>query len=210
MVSVMLRAVALILAVVAFTGCEQRQATPLRLSSDHDLRMAQILGVRIGMTPRKLHNQIAHLGLEESNFNRETLQDIIFKFDRGASEHTAQIIFSKGVNTLSALDDVTFTVGFCFGHIDSISIDERIHKKNYEKRKLKDLRMFPKIVEGPIKDERIMFTAKYVPDKFSSAQIAYLDRGYSDLQTRENVINRMVWIVEGISCYNRSIQRELL
>ena len=205
----MLRAVALILAVVAFIGCEQRQATPLRLSSDHDLRMAQILGVRIGMTPRKVDNQIAHLGLEESNFNRETLQDIILKFDRGASESSGQIIFSKGDNTLSALDDVIFTVGFCYGQIDSISIYETILKNDYVKRKLKDVRLFPKIVEGLRKNERVMFTAKYKPDEFSSAHVLYLDRGYSDLMTNERVIKRSVSIHDGVSCYYRSIQREL-
>ena len=81
MVFDMLRAVALILAIVAFTGCEQRRETPSRFSSDLDLQLAHIFGVRIGMTPRKLHNQIAQLGLEESNFNSETLRDIINKFD---------------------------------------------------------------------------------------------------------------------------------
>lgn len=205
----MLRAAVLILAMVAFVGCDQRRAIPLNLSADLNLRMAQILGVRIGMTPRKLHSQIAHLGLEESSFNSETLQDIIHKFDRGASEHIAQIILSKGDNTLSALDDVTFTVKFCYGQINSISIDERILKKDFEKRKLKDLRMFPKIVEGPRKHERVMFTAKYKPDEFSFAHIAYVDRGYSDFMTKERVVERSVLILEGVGCYYRSIQREL-
>ena len=198
----MLRAVALILAIVAFTGCEQKRATPLRFP-DHDLRMAQILGVRVGMTPRKVANQIAHLGLEESNFNRETLQDIILKFDRSASEHTAQIIFSKGDNTLSALDDITLTVGFCYGQIDAISIDERILKKDYENRKLSDLRMFPKIVEGPRKNERVMFIAKYKPDDISSAYILYMDRGYSDITTGERVVKRSVSILEQVGCLGR-------
>ena len=209
MLSAMLRAVALILIIVASAGCEQRRALPLNLSSDLDLIMAQIFGVRIGMTPRKLHNQIAHLGLEESSFNRETLQDIILKFDRGASERTAQIIFSKGRKTLSPLDNVTFTVGFCYGYINSISIDETILKKDFKKRKLKDLRMFPKIVEGPRKNERVMFTAKYKPDKFSFSGIYYVDRGYSDFMIKERVINRSVSVLEGVGCYYRSIQREL-
>ena len=203
----MLRTVALILAIVAFTGCEQRRATPIRLSSDLDLQMAQILGVRIGMTPRKLQNQIAQLGLEEDNLNRETLQDIILKYDRGASEYAAQIIFSNGDNTLSALDDVTFTVGFCYGQIGSISIRERILKKDYEKRLLKDLKMFPKIIEGPKENERIMFMAKYKPDDFSHAIVSYVDRGYSDFATKESVISRSVSIREGVGCLNRSLQR---
>ena len=200
----MLRAVVLILVIVGLTGCDQGVATPLRLSSDHDLRTAEFLGVQIGMTPRELHNQIAHLGLVESDFNRDTLQEIVDRFDRGAPEHAAQIFFTKGVNSLSGLDDVTFTVGFCLGRVNAISIDERVQRKDYEKRKSEDLNMFPKIVEGPRKNEKIMFTGKYVSDKFSSVRITYVDRGFTDLISRENVINRMAWLVEGVDCYNRS------
>ena len=81
--------------------------------------------------------------------------------------------------------------------------------KDYENRKLRDLRMFPKIVEGPRENEKVMFTAKYKPDQFSSAYIAYLDRGYSDIITKEKVIKRSVSIYEGVGCYYRSIQKEL-
>lgn len=177
--------------------------------SDADLTTAELLGVRIGMTPRRLQNEITPLGLRESGFNRQTLQDIVTKYDRGASEHTEQIILSKGDSTLSYLDDVTLTVQFCYGQAMSVSINEYIAKKDFEKRKAQDLRMFPKVVEGPKANERVMYTARYKPDEFSSAYVAYVDRGYRDFDTREPVIERIVSVLEGVSCYYRSLRREL-
>lgn len=178
-------------------------------TSDLDLKMAQILGVRVGMTPRKLRDQISGLGFEESAFNNETLQDIVLKSDRGAEASTAQVIFSKGEGTLSALDDVTLTVQFCYGHVDYISISERIPKVDYEKRKARDLKMFPGLVELPRKHERVIFSGNYQPNEFSHSSIAYLDRGYSDFSTRVPVIQRLVSVLEGVGCFNRSVRREL-
>ncbi len=212
----LLRTIALIVSYLLVTACAQgpiqdsvQDTTVTRsLSPDILLYTVQIYGIRIGMSPRKLQNKITGSGFQESQFNQETLQDIILRFDRGSSNLTSHILLSKGDGTISLLDDITLDVGFCYGYIDSIWIRENILKKEFENRKTRDLQMFPNIIEG-VRKKKVLYTGNYKPDKFSHMNVSYIDRGYYDSKTNESVIERSVSVREGIGCYNRTLQREL-
>ena len=182
------------------------------IQTDFTLMTAQIRGLRAGMSPRMVYKRLRGAGFTESSFSRETLEDVILRSSRDET-YQGHVILSKGESTLNQLDNETLSLKFCFGGLESISLRQTILLTDFERAKKSDLKKFPKAVQEISKNKIVLFSAKYKPDKISSAYISYVNRGHKNYvfngpkSSSEPIITRNIDILEQTRCHNKEMRR---
>lgn len=177
------------------------------LSTNLDVMRSEIIGLRVGMSPRLVKRQLRDRNFVTDSFSKVTLDDVISKYDRGNIENE-QVLLSAGQNTLSFLDDENLTLKFCGGQLHHIGYDQFILKSDIERYISRDKKDFHYTVEQTptrkwtVLDMKFKFKRHFV-------SVYYRDDGYSSygsLSKPKRVVKRSVSIYEGASClrYNLS------
>ncbi len=192
---------------IGLFGCSTSQLRSPKIkimTPDMTLMMAEIRGLRVGMSPRMVQKQLGGLGFSESRFSRITLADAIHKSDVNPQENT-QVILTAGGNTISNLDDESLTLRFCYAGLESINFTQTILLSDYEKYKRADIKMFPEAVPKISDNKQVLFSASYKPDRISSAYISYVNRGFTKFLSNEPVIERYISVLEQARCHNKEM-----
>jgi hypothetical protein len=200
------------LIVLSLAGCRTSvQESFGDLSSNLYIMQTQIIGLRIGMSPRLVKGRLRDRNLVTSSYSAVTLDDVISKYDRGDLEDE-QVLLKAGQKTLSFLDDENVTLKFCGGQLYSFSYDHFIFKSDVEQYISRDKKHFHYTVEQIPNRKWTVLHMKF-KDKGSFVNVHYRDDGYSSssisssFSERKPVIKRSVSIYDGASCLRYNLRK---
>ena len=111
------------------------------LSTNLDIMQTQIIGLRVGMSPRLVKHSLHDRNLVAGSFSGVTLDDVISKYDRGDLKDE-QVLLETGQKTVSFLDDENVALKFCGGQLYYIRYDHFIFKSELKRYISRDKKRF--------------------------------------------------------------------